>query len=278
VPVLETADLTSSDGTRLCFRTLGDGPPVVIAHGAFSTSDDYVPVAVRLASTHRVVLLDRRGYRGSEVGPGPATFAQDGEDLIALMRQFGPGCALFGHGAGALAALHAARAAPKLVSALALLEPPILTAGPARQPLLDQFRRLIAEGDDGAALVAFTSGTSVMTEDVAQLWMDSSGPKPRPSALAAGVGRDLEALVAFCPEFDTWRMVAVPVTLLLSGERGDDELVASTRRLAGVLPRSRSVVLPDRTPVVNVLDPEMLVEAIAAAFDTRLPRRLPRRH
>ena len=89
MPVLETAHLISSDGTRLCFRTLGEGPPLVIAHGVFSTSDDYVPVAVRLASSHRVVLVNRRGYRGSEVGPGPATFAQDGEDLVALMRLVG---------------------------------------------------------------------------------------------------------------------------------------------------------------------------------------------
>jgi pimeloyl-ACP methyl ester carboxylesterase len=266
VPVLETAHLTSGDGTRLRYRTLGDGPLLVIAHGAFSTSDDYVPMAVRLASSHRVVLVDRRGYRGSEVGPSPATFAQDADDLVALLRALGPHGALFGHSAGALAALHAARAAPEQVRALILYEPPILFAGPARQPLLDRYRALRAAGEDGAALVAFTAATTAVPENVVRLWVDSPGPTPRMAAVAAGVGRDLEATVALAPEFEPWRALAMPVTLLVGSETPHDPLANSVRRLGRVLPRSCTVVLPGQEQVAHVLDPDLLVDAIRSAF------------
>jgi pimeloyl-ACP methyl ester carboxylesterase len=266
VPVLETALLTSSDGTRVCYRTLGEGPLLVIAHGAFSTSDDYVPVAVRLASSHRVVLVDRRGYRGSEVGPGPATFAQDAEDLLGLLRLLGPHGAVFGHSAGALAALHAARAAPELVRALILYEPPILFGGPDRQPLLDRYRDLRAAGEDGAALVAFTAATTAMPEDVVRRWIDAPGPTPRMAGVVAGVGRDLEATVAFLPDFEPWRAVPMPVTLLVGSESPHDPLANSVRRLSRVLPRSTTVVLPGQEQVAHVLDPDLLAAAIRTAF------------
>jgi pimeloyl-ACP methyl ester carboxylesterase len=266
VPVLETAQLTSGDGTRVGYRTLGDGPPLIIAHSEFSTSDDYIPLAVRLASSHRVILVDRRGYRSSEVGPSPATFAQDAEDLVCLMATLGPRCAVFGHSAGALVALHAARAAPGSIGALALYEPPVLFAGAARQPLLDRYRQLRAAGEDGAALVAFTSATSAVPEDVVRRWVDAPGLTPRLSGVAIGVGRDLEAVVAFRPEFEPWRALLVPVTLLLGSESRDDPLADSVRGLAAVLPRSRVVALPDQEHVAHVLDPAVLAEAIRDAL------------
>jgi pimeloyl-ACP methyl ester carboxylesterase len=266
VPVLETASVTSADGTRVCFRTLGDGPSLVIAHGAFSTSDDYVPVAVRLAASHRVVLVDRRGYRDADVGPSPASFAQDAEDLVAVMASLHDRSLLFGHSAGALAALHAARAEPGLVRALALYEPPILFGGPQRQPLLDRYRQLRDAGEDSEALVAFTSATSAMPADAVRLWIDAPTGGPRVTGLAAGVGRDLEAAVALPPEFEPWRGLAVPVTLLVNTGSRDAPVAGSVRGLGAVLPRCRTLPLAGPEHVAHRFDPAVLADAIRTAF------------
>jgi pimeloyl-ACP methyl ester carboxylesterase len=250
----------------VCFRTLGDGPALVVAHGTFTTSDDYVPVAVRLATTHRVVLLDRRGYRDTEVGPTPATFSQDAEDLVAVMSSVGGRSLLFGHSAGALAALHAARAAPNLVRALALYEPPILFGGPARQPLLDRYRQLRDAGEDSEALVAFTSATSAVPEDAVRMWIDAPARGARLTGVAAGVGRDLEAAVALTPEFEAWRTLDLPVTLLVNTEGRHEVVAGSVRGLGAVLPRCRALPIGGREHVTHVAEPDLLADAIRTAF------------
>jgi pimeloyl-ACP methyl ester carboxylesterase len=267
VPVLETAEVTSGDGTVIRYRTLGDGPPLIIVHGTLTTSDDYVPVAVRLASTHQVVLVDRRGYRSSEIGPAPATIGQDAADLRQLIGIVGSPCAVFAHSAGALAALVAAREDPTAISALVLYEPPLLFTGPARQPLLDRFRELRDAGDDSGALVAFTSAMSAVPEEVIALWIGGPTLTPRLAGLAAGVGRDLEAMVGFDPSVTPWIDLAVPLTLIVGGQSPEDPLAASVRELGEVLPGTRTVVLAGQEAVAHVLAPDLLAEVIRGAID-----------
>jgi pimeloyl-ACP methyl ester carboxylesterase len=265
VPVLETAQVISADGTRVCFRTLGDGPPLVVAHAAFATSDDYVPLAVRLATTFRVVLVDRRGYRGTDVGPGPATFGQDAEDLAAIMGSLGARCGVFGHSAGAQAALHAARSTPELVVALALYEPALRFSGPARQPLLDRFRALRAAGEDAEALVTFMTATGAVGEDAIRMWIDGRPLGARVSGVVDGVGRDLEAAVALTPELEPWARLAVPVTLLVGTERRTEEPEGP---VLGALPRARTLALPGQEHLARALDPRLLADAIRTVFRT----------
>ena len=266
MPVLESASITSADGTRVCFRTLGDGPPLVVVHGAFSTSDDYVPVAVRLATTHRVVLIDRRGYRDTEVGPTPATFTQDAEDLAAVMAALDDRCLLFGHSVGCLGVLHAARAEPDRIRALTLYEPPILFGGPQRQPLLDRYRQLREVAGDAEALVAFTSATSSVPSDAVRLWIEAPARVANVSGIAAGVGRDLEAAVALAPDFEPWRSLLVPVTLLVNAEGRHDVVEGSVRGLGAVLPRCRQLRLDGREHVAHLDYPDQLADAIRTAF------------
>ncbi len=47
---------------KLYFRTLGSGAPIVIMHGVFGTSDNWITVSKELAKTNHVYLLDLRNH------------------------------------------------------------------------------------------------------------------------------------------------------------------------------------------------------------------------
>ena len=80
------------DGTRLAYRELGDGRPVVLLHGLFSNGwTNWIRYghAARIAEAgFRVILPDLRGHGDSEAPHDPARWpadilAEDGEALIA---------------------------------------------------------------------------------------------------------------------------------------------------------------------------------------------------
>ena len=114
--------------------------------------------------------------------------------------------------------------------------------------------------------MAFTSDTSNDATDVAQLWIDPPAGNALAAGVAVGVGRDLEALVAFCPDFERWRALTVPVTLVRCGERPGGDFDASAQSLAAVLPRCRAAVLDDREPAATAPDPNLLLDALCAAL------------
>src|SRR5258708_2393530 len=77
----------SSDGTTISYRTVGQGPALILIPGALSMAVDYSDMANALASAFRVHTIERRGrglsgpqgppYRaataGDEVPPPPCT-------------------------------------------------------------------------------------------------------------------------------------------------------------------------------------------------------------
>ena len=51
----------SINGAKIFVRVGGEGPAVVLLHGYGETGDMWEPLAVRLASSHTVIVLDLRG-------------------------------------------------------------------------------------------------------------------------------------------------------------------------------------------------------------------------
>src|SRR4051794_3504048 len=56
-----TGFVTSHDGTRIAYRTLGHGPGLVLLHGSMETAGDHLAMALELADAFTVHLPDRRG-------------------------------------------------------------------------------------------------------------------------------------------------------------------------------------------------------------------------
>ena len=61
--------VTSADGTRIRFWTSGDGPPMVMVHGAMADHTTLALVAPLLEPRFTVHALDRRGRGASGDAP-----------------------------------------------------------------------------------------------------------------------------------------------------------------------------------------------------------------
>src|SRR5687768_4739140 len=99
--------VTSSDGTRIAFKRLGQGPLVILVTGGLDDGSENAPLAAELASGFTVINYQRRG-RGSSGDHQPYAVEREIEDIAALI---GDGTAdLFGVSSGGALALEAAAA------------------------------------------------------------------------------------------------------------------------------------------------------------------------
>lgn len=102
-PVFHEHDV-ECNGMRLrCYRTGGDRPPVILAHGWTMSGPCWRELAEGLAPRFDVIAYDARGHgRSGRLPPGPLAAPALVADLIALIGALGtPGAGLIGHSMGA---------------------------------------------------------------------------------------------------------------------------------------------------------------------------------
>jgi len=68
---------------KLHYRTLGEGPPLIILHGIFGTSDNWQTFGKQLASDYRVFLIDQRNH-----GLSPHSDTFDYPSMAEDLQQF----------------------------------------------------------------------------------------------------------------------------------------------------------------------------------------------
>ncbi len=76
--------VVSADGTRIAYLVAGTGRPLVMVHGSMTVADEWLPVADRLATTRRVVVVERRG-RGRSGDAIAHSLAIEAQDLAAVI-------------------------------------------------------------------------------------------------------------------------------------------------------------------------------------------------
>lgn len=90
---------------ELFYRELGAGAPLVVLHGLYGASDNWIPVARRLAPYYRVLLPDQRNHGKSPHAKMHAYTAM-AEDLLQLLNRLNLGrVCLFGHSMGGRVAM-----------------------------------------------------------------------------------------------------------------------------------------------------------------------------
>src|SRR5262245_25674056 len=120
----------SSDGTKIAYDKVGDGPALVLVDGALCRRDfgPSTPLAKELADRFTVFTYDRRG-RGDSGDTPPYAVERELEDLDALIRQAGGTAAVLGFSSGAALALQGA-ARGLAISHLALYDLPLASEPP----------------------------------------------------------------------------------------------------------------------------------------------------
>jgi hypothetical protein len=231
----------SGDGTSIAYRRSGEGRPVILVGGAFSTAESEAPLAKLLSPRFATIWYDRRG-RGASGDAAPYAVDREIEDLAALLKEAGGSASLYGVSSGGALALEAV-AAGLPITQVAVYEPPYTTdpAGlPAKAAYRERLTDLLARGRRDEAVELFLS---VM-------------------GLPSFMGLSPRMIVAL-RESPTWPdLVSVAHTL-----RYEDEVVGR-----GLIPAERLSALRTRALVVDGgASPPALREAARAAARV-LPR------
>lgn len=250
--------VTSPDGTPIAYWSSGEGPPLLLVHGAMSDHRRW-RVTPWLEPHRTVHLMDRRG-RGSS-GDAPAwSLDREVEDVVAVIEAVAEEAQtpveVLGHSLGGLLALRAAARSPS-VRRLIVYEPSL--DEPAQPPdLLDRMRALLAQDDRDAASVLVMREVVRMPEaEIATMrslpsWstrLDAAHTLPRELA----VDLTLDPVEA--------RRVGVP-TLLLVGSDSPAFVQDSTRALADVLPDATIVVIDGQQHVADQLVPDVFARLV----------------
>lgn len=235
----ELRHVVAPDGTPVSFAEYGEGPPLVLVHGAFSDHDsNWELVRERFARRFHVLAIARRGRGATPATTGHA-LESEASDVAAVIAAVGEPVFLLGHSYGAQVALAAAAIAPSAVRRLVLYEPawPALLSDATLAPL----ESLARAGDwDRFAFAFFRDALHVPPgelEDVrrSDLWRPILDDAP-------ATLHDLRALARHDFRPERFRTLRVP-TLLQVGTESPHHLYA-TDALAAVLPDARIEELP----------------------------------
>ncbi|WP_049922895.1 alpha/beta fold hydrolase [Halopiger djelfimassiliensis] len=244
---------TSPDGTSIAFQRHGDGPPLVLLHGASATRHTWQPLRSHLADAFTLVVPDRRGRGGSGDADAYA-LEREVEDLCALLDEIDGDPTVFGHSFGGLVALAAADR--RAVDRLVLYEPPVLTSD-GEGDLADRMQARLDAGRREAAMKLFyREGAGIPAPEELPIWPDRVH-----FDLVETVIRENRAVETY--ELPEDHAIDTP-TRLLTGERGPEELRDAVRSLHARLPRSELVELDDVGHVGIQSAPDEVAAAVRA--------------
>ena len=92
-----------SEGDKLFYTTMGDGPTVMLLHPTPVDHRFWLPAADTLAMRYRLLLPDLRGHGQSDAGEGPITIEKLATDAVRLLDHLGiyrvmfAGCSIGGY-------------------------------------------------------------------------------------------------------------------------------------------------------------------------------------
>ncbi|MGW5400422.1 alpha/beta fold hydrolase [Streptomyces sp. NPDC003952] len=245
------------DGTRLAYRTAGDGDPLLCIPGG-PTDSRYLGDLGGLSRHRRLILLDPRGTGGSAVPEDPSSYRCDRlvDDVEALREHLGLARTdLLGHSAGANVAMGYAARYPGAVDRLVLVGPStravgIEVTGETRLELARLRKDEPWFPAAYAALEAVSAGTGSDWEALTPFFCGRWDRAAREHH-AAGLPVNREAVAgfgadgAFTPQATRAALAAfgAPV-MLLTGEFDLNSPPRSTAELAALFPGATLSVQP----------------------------------
>jgi pimeloyl-ACP methyl ester carboxylesterase len=126
-------------------RWPGDGPPLLLTHGAGLCADIFGPVGPRLATDWDVFAVDLRGHgRSAATVVDGHGIMQQTADLLAVVHDYDLwGLSVFGHSFGGLIALQAAGEAPERFRRVVAFEPAVPHPAEAQDTATERLERNI---------------------------------------------------------------------------------------------------------------------------------------
>jgi pimeloyl-ACP methyl ester carboxylesterase len=237
---------TSLDGTAIAWFRSGDGPPIVLVHGATADHTVWRTSGPLLATSHTLYAIDRRG-RGASGDTAPYAIAREYEDVAAVVdavaKAEGRPVDVVGHSFGGRVGLGAALLTPQL-RRLVVYEGAPAPAGRSFQgDAVMTTLEALAAADDREGLLAYFLATVVgMTPDDLAAYRVAPTWRARVEA-APTIVREMraEATEDAGPARDA--AIRIPVLQLVGGD-SNALFTDGTWALDRLLPNGRVVVIP----------------------------------
>jgi pimeloyl-ACP methyl ester carboxylesterase len=275
--VADIKTLELEDGSRLAYRELGSGPPVLLLHGWPTSSYLWRGVMPEIARRNRVLALDMPGFGGSDkpvgAGYGFAFFERAIDGFLARLGV--EQVALAGHDLGGPIAVHWALGRPRRVTRLALLNTLVY---PDFSPAVLEFvRALMTPGErerltsgDGLAEVmrlGVVDEGRISDEVLAAVSSPFATGEARQALAEAGIGLELDVFKQIPDELPS---LQVPVRIVYGARDAIlPDVEQTVARLQRDLPDVRATVLPDGGHFVQEDAPEKVGELLAEFFAER---------
>lgn len=256
-PAAVLEHVTSSDGTRIGYRRSGQGPPLVLIHGATGAHWSFRYLVPAIVDRFTVYAVDRRG-RGESGDSAEYAIEREFEDVAAVVDSIREPACVFGHSYGATVALGAALAARNLRK-LVLYEASPGIAVVANEDV-EQIEELVARDEREEALVYALRLFGLTPEEVEQIRASSTWSAR--VAAAHTVAREIRAEEAYLVDRERFRDLAVPALLLLGAE-SPDWAREGTERIRAALPGTRILVLRGQGHAAIMTAPALVADELA---------------
>jgi pimeloyl-ACP methyl ester carboxylesterase len=219
-------EVVSQDGTPIAVWRSGDGPALVLIHGAAADHNRWAPVLPALEERFTVFAIDRRG-RGRSGDSSDYALEREYEDVVAVVESAGERVNVLGHSYGGICALEAALLTDG-IRKLVLYEPPMGYLKSAPQ-VVDRLHTLLKEGRRDELLGYFMR--------------EVAGLPPDQVDAADTIPREERASREYVFDPARFRDLDVP-TLYLQGGDSSEPFKAAGEALRGALPDCRVSVMP----------------------------------
>ena len=231
--------VASADGTPLAVWKSGDGPPLVLIHGATADHSRWAPALPALEEHFTVHNFDRRG-RGESGDAADYALEREFEDVVAVVESAGTEVNLLGHSHGGVCALEAALLTDR-IRKLVLYEPPMGFLATPRE-VVQELEALLQAGKRDELLVLFMREVAGLPRDQIELMRSLPAWQARIAA-ADTIPREERVNREYAWDPDRFRDLTVPTMYLLGGDSPEQFSLAG-EAVEKALPDCRLVVMP----------------------------------
>ncbi|MDR0713388.1 MAG: alpha/beta fold hydrolase [Bacteroidales bacterium] len=261
---------------ELYYRRTGQGEPLVILHGLYGSSDNWLTMAKRLSAEYDVIIPDLRNHGRSQHHP-LHNYPQMSGDILELTDRLHIGkYHIMGHSMGGKIAVHVAARTPERLSSLTVVD-----ISPMNYPSLTENSPVVTEHLNLIHTLLETDLTRFSTRaSIEQYWLQRI-----PAATCRFmlknlqqkgkwftwrlnlqvIARHLPYILNGMDEFtpDRHPLIRVP-SLFIKGERSDYLPDACFSLIRKIFPNSKFAVLSGAGHWLHVEQPERFYEKISA--------------